>query len=176
MKLWELKLLCDTDLDFSSLGLCGYSWPYSYSAVFVLCVFSEYAEALTNPIKHVSELHKRETQLAVLIEDNNEVRLSEICSLCSRQSVSVWCLQTLRHSSILFSSMSPANPKRESPGERVMSFQEVNPLPPSTPSTPSPHRNPHLTSSEYLHKVISPLSDTFRVEFQTFCCFALEWV
>ncbi|KAM8748212.1 1-phosphatidylinositol 4,5-bisphosphate phosphodiesterase beta-3 [Acanthopagrus schlegelii] len=32
----------------------------------------EYAEALTNPIKHVSELHKRETQLAVLIEDNNE--------------------------------------------------------------------------------------------------------
>ncbi|XP_035480573.1 1-phosphatidylinositol 4,5-bisphosphate phosphodiesterase beta-3 isoform X2 [Scophthalmus maximus] len=32
----------------------------------------EYAEALTNPIKHISELHKRETQLAVLIEDNSE--------------------------------------------------------------------------------------------------------
>ncbi|XP_074555404.1 1-phosphatidylinositol 4,5-bisphosphate phosphodiesterase beta-3 isoform X2 [Halichoeres trimaculatus] len=32
----------------------------------------EYAEALTNPIKHISELHKRETQLAVLIEDNCE--------------------------------------------------------------------------------------------------------
>uniref|UniRef100_A0A4W6EJU9 Phosphoinositide phospholipase C n=1 Tax=Lates calcarifer TaxID=8187 RepID=A0A4W6EJU9_LATCA len=34
----------------------------------------EYAEALTNPIKHISQLHKRETQLAVLIEDNSEVR------------------------------------------------------------------------------------------------------
>uniref|UniRef100_A0A4W6EM76 1-phosphatidylinositol 4,5-bisphosphate phosphodiesterase n=1 Tax=Lates calcarifer TaxID=8187 RepID=A0A4W6EM76_LATCA len=33
----------------------------------------EYAEALTNPIKHISQLHKRETQLAVLIEDNSEV-------------------------------------------------------------------------------------------------------
>ncbi|XP_042367844.1 1-phosphatidylinositol 4,5-bisphosphate phosphodiesterase beta-3 [Plectropomus leopardus] len=32
----------------------------------------EYAEALTNPIKHISQLHKRETQLAVLIEDNSE--------------------------------------------------------------------------------------------------------
>lgn len=36
-------------------------------------VFSEYAEALTNPIKHISQLHKRETQLAVLLEDNSEV-------------------------------------------------------------------------------------------------------
>uniref|UniRef100_A0A7N8YKX1 1-phosphatidylinositol 4,5-bisphosphate phosphodiesterase n=1 Tax=Mastacembelus armatus TaxID=205130 RepID=A0A7N8YKX1_9TELE len=34
----------------------------------------EYAEALTNPIKHISQLDKRETQLAVLIEDNSEVR------------------------------------------------------------------------------------------------------
>ncbi|KAG7497523.1 1-phosphatidylinositol 4,5-bisphosphate phosphodiesterase beta-3 [Solea senegalensis] len=32
----------------------------------------EYADALTNPIKHISELHKRETQLAVLLEDNSE--------------------------------------------------------------------------------------------------------
>ncbi|KAG7243279.1 hypothetical protein INR49_011726 [Caranx melampygus] len=32
----------------------------------------EYAEALTNPIKHISQLHKRETQLAVLLEDNSE--------------------------------------------------------------------------------------------------------
>uniref|UniRef100_A0A665TU03 1-phosphatidylinositol 4,5-bisphosphate phosphodiesterase n=1 Tax=Echeneis naucrates TaxID=173247 RepID=A0A665TU03_ECHNA len=32
----------------------------------------EYAEALTNPIKHISWLHKRETQLAVLLEDNSE--------------------------------------------------------------------------------------------------------
>uniref|UniRef100_A0A8D0APT7 Phosphoinositide phospholipase C n=1 Tax=Sander lucioperca TaxID=283035 RepID=A0A8D0APT7_SANLU len=34
----------------------------------------EYAEALTNPIKHISQLHKRETQLAVLLEDSSEVR------------------------------------------------------------------------------------------------------
>ncbi|XP_053271951.1 1-phosphatidylinositol 4,5-bisphosphate phosphodiesterase beta-3 [Pleuronectes platessa] len=33
----------------------------------------EYAEALTNPIKHISQLHRRETQLAVLIEDNSEL-------------------------------------------------------------------------------------------------------
>uniref|UniRef100_A0A8C5IB17 Phosphoinositide phospholipase C n=1 Tax=Gouania willdenowi TaxID=441366 RepID=A0A8C5IB17_GOUWI len=39
----------------------------------------DYAEALTNPIKHISDLHKRETQLAVLLEDNNEVR--PICVL-----------------------------------------------------------------------------------------------
>uniref|UniRef100_H3C925 1-phosphatidylinositol 4,5-bisphosphate phosphodiesterase n=1 Tax=Tetraodon nigroviridis TaxID=99883 RepID=H3C925_TETNG len=32
----------------------------------------EYAEALTNPIKHISQMHKRETQLAVLLEDNSE--------------------------------------------------------------------------------------------------------
>ncbi|XP_054656402.1 1-phosphatidylinositol 4,5-bisphosphate phosphodiesterase beta-3 isoform X1 [Dunckerocampus dactyliophorus] len=32
----------------------------------------EYAEALTNPIKHVSQLDKRETQLAVLLEENYE--------------------------------------------------------------------------------------------------------
>lgn len=38
---------------------------------------SEYAEALTNPIKHISEKHKRETQLASLLEDNSEVR--QVC-------------------------------------------------------------------------------------------------
>ncbi|KAF3697647.1 1-phosphatidylinositol 4,5-bisphosphate phosphodiesterase beta-3 [Channa argus] len=32
----------------------------------------EYAEALTNPIKHISQLDKRATQLAVLIEDSSE--------------------------------------------------------------------------------------------------------
>uniref|UniRef100_A0AAX7SJ97 Phosphoinositide phospholipase C n=1 Tax=Astatotilapia calliptera TaxID=8154 RepID=A0AAX7SJ97_ASTCA len=42
-----------------------------------LCVYSEYAEALTNPIKHISEKHKRETQLASLLEDNSEVR--QVC-------------------------------------------------------------------------------------------------
>lgn len=44
-----------------------------------VCVSSEYAEALTNPIKHISQLHKRETQLAVLLEDNSEVR--HICTV-----------------------------------------------------------------------------------------------
>ncbi|XP_030578480.1 1-phosphatidylinositol 4,5-bisphosphate phosphodiesterase beta-3 isoform X2 [Archocentrus centrarchus] len=34
----------------------------------------EYAEALTNPIKYISEQHKRETQLASLLEENNDVR------------------------------------------------------------------------------------------------------
>uniref|UniRef100_A0A668ABL3 1-phosphatidylinositol 4,5-bisphosphate phosphodiesterase n=1 Tax=Myripristis murdjan TaxID=586833 RepID=A0A668ABL3_9TELE len=34
----------------------------------------EYAEALTNPIKHVSLLDQRDRQLAVLIEDHSEVR------------------------------------------------------------------------------------------------------
>ncbi|XP_047440980.1 1-phosphatidylinositol 4,5-bisphosphate phosphodiesterase beta-3 [Mugil cephalus] len=32
----------------------------------------EYAEALTNPIKHLSQLDKRETQLAVLLEENGQ--------------------------------------------------------------------------------------------------------
>uniref|UniRef100_A0A8C5IAP3 Phosphoinositide phospholipase C n=1 Tax=Gouania willdenowi TaxID=441366 RepID=A0A8C5IAP3_GOUWI len=42
----------------------------------------DYAEALTNPIKHISDLHKRETQLAVLLEDNNEVRPICLFSIC----------------------------------------------------------------------------------------------
>uniref|UniRef100_A0A3Q3KDS8 1-phosphatidylinositol 4,5-bisphosphate phosphodiesterase n=1 Tax=Monopterus albus TaxID=43700 RepID=A0A3Q3KDS8_MONAL len=37
-----------------------------------LLVYTEYAEALTNPIKHISQLDKRERQLAVLFEDNSE--------------------------------------------------------------------------------------------------------
>uniref|UniRef100_A0A672JPB5 Phosphoinositide phospholipase C n=1 Tax=Salarias fasciatus TaxID=181472 RepID=A0A672JPB5_SALFA len=40
----------------------------------------EYAEALINPIKHINQLHKRETQLAVLIEDNSEPLFSEVRS------------------------------------------------------------------------------------------------
>uniref|UniRef100_A0A8C7KLY3 1-phosphatidylinositol 4,5-bisphosphate phosphodiesterase n=1 Tax=Oncorhynchus kisutch TaxID=8019 RepID=A0A8C7KLY3_ONCKI len=38
----------------------------------------EYAEALTNPIKHVSLLDQRERQLAALMEDNGEVRRPHI--------------------------------------------------------------------------------------------------
>ncbi|CAF89597.1 unnamed protein product, partial [Tetraodon nigroviridis] len=56
----------------------------------------EYAEALTNPIKHISQMHKRETQLAVLLEDNSEVggaapsarRLKAHRSVLSRPNVS----------------------------------------------------------------------------------------
>uniref|UniRef100_A0A3Q3K3W9 1-phosphatidylinositol 4,5-bisphosphate phosphodiesterase n=1 Tax=Monopterus albus TaxID=43700 RepID=A0A3Q3K3W9_MONAL len=43
-----------------------------------LLVYTEYAEALTNPIKHISQLDKRERQLAVLFEDNSEVRLQNL--------------------------------------------------------------------------------------------------
>lgn len=50
-----------------------------------VCVFLEYAEALTNPIKHISQLHKRETQLAVLIEDNSEVR--HICVFSNKNQL-----------------------------------------------------------------------------------------
>uniref|UniRef100_A0A665TNL2 1-phosphatidylinositol 4,5-bisphosphate phosphodiesterase n=1 Tax=Echeneis naucrates TaxID=173247 RepID=A0A665TNL2_ECHNA len=42
----------------------------------------EYAEALTNPIKHISWLHKRETQLAVLLEDNSEFFMTFVCCCC----------------------------------------------------------------------------------------------
>lgn len=42
-------------------------------------VWSEYAEALINPIKYISQLHKREAQLAVFLEDNCEVRRT-ICA------------------------------------------------------------------------------------------------
>lgn len=38
-----------------------------------LCEFLEYADALTNPIKHISQMDKRTTQLAVY-DDNEEVR------------------------------------------------------------------------------------------------------
>lgn len=36
-----------------------------------VCLCLEYAEALTNPIKHV--LDQRERQLAVLMEDNDDI-------------------------------------------------------------------------------------------------------
>lgn len=63
-----------------------------------VCVFLEYAEALTNPIKHISQLHKRETQLAVLLEDNSEVRHRGGVFLCvdmnfHSESVSIHVLQ-----------------------------------------------------------------------------------
>uniref|UniRef100_A0A8D3DJW6 1-phosphatidylinositol 4,5-bisphosphate phosphodiesterase n=1 Tax=Scophthalmus maximus TaxID=52904 RepID=A0A8D3DJW6_SCOMX len=53
----------------------------------------EYAEALTNPIKHISELHKRETQLAVLIEDNSEVR--HICVLKTKINKKHFCKEVI---------------------------------------------------------------------------------
>uniref|UniRef100_A0A8C5I9H7 1-phosphatidylinositol 4,5-bisphosphate phosphodiesterase n=1 Tax=Gouania willdenowi TaxID=441366 RepID=A0A8C5I9H7_GOUWI len=50
----------------------------------------DYAEALTNPIKHISDLHKRETQLAVLLEDNNEVR--PICVAITNSAIIFVCV------------------------------------------------------------------------------------
>lgn len=37
-------------------------------------MLAEYADALTDPIKYISQLAKREKQLASLIDDNVEVR------------------------------------------------------------------------------------------------------
>uniref|UniRef100_A0A3B5AB53 1-phosphatidylinositol 4,5-bisphosphate phosphodiesterase n=1 Tax=Stegastes partitus TaxID=144197 RepID=A0A3B5AB53_9TELE len=54
----------------------------------------EYAEALTNPIKHVSELHKREEQLAVFWENTVEVT-------CVVFALGTTCFLCLLHSSII---------------------------------------------------------------------------
>uniref|UniRef100_A0A7N8X304 1-phosphatidylinositol 4,5-bisphosphate phosphodiesterase n=1 Tax=Mastacembelus armatus TaxID=205130 RepID=A0A7N8X304_9TELE len=91
----------------------------------------EYAEALTNPIKHISQLDKRETQLAVLIEDNSEVRHVFNKKTANRKES---CCKT--------------------PRKRMKSFQEVGSPPPSTTSPPVQWMNP-LTSSNYLHQVHS---------------------
>uniref|UniRef100_A0A665THX3 Phosphoinositide phospholipase C n=1 Tax=Echeneis naucrates TaxID=173247 RepID=A0A665THX3_ECHNA len=54
----------------------------------------EYAEALTNPIKHISWLHKRETQLAVLLEDNSETQTFPAIFkyLYSAESFVIYCV------------------------------------------------------------------------------------
>ncbi|XP_022065972.2 1-phosphatidylinositol 4,5-bisphosphate phosphodiesterase beta-3 isoform X1 [Acanthochromis polyacanthus] len=62
----NLKNELNQPLLLSSLLVCTEAQDYIPNE------HQEYAEALTNPIKHISELHKRETQLAVLLEDNNE--------------------------------------------------------------------------------------------------------
>lgn len=102
----------------------------------------EYAEALTNPIKHISQLHKRETQLAVLLEDNSEVGNS--CGTqeppLSAGSQSYGCL----------SSTSPTSPKTESPGKRATWCPEASP--PSTPPRSTRWTTP-LISSSCLHQV-----------------------
>uniref|UniRef100_A0AAQ6AFZ7 1-phosphatidylinositol 4,5-bisphosphate phosphodiesterase n=1 Tax=Amphiprion ocellaris TaxID=80972 RepID=A0AAQ6AFZ7_AMPOC len=64
----NLKNELNQPLLLSSLLVCTEAQDYIPNE------HQEYAEALTNPIKHISELHKRETQLAVLLEDNSEVR------------------------------------------------------------------------------------------------------
>uniref|UniRef100_A0AAQ4S5E0 Phosphoinositide phospholipase C n=1 Tax=Gasterosteus aculeatus aculeatus TaxID=481459 RepID=A0AAQ4S5E0_GASAC len=69
----------------------------------------EYAEALTNPIKHISQLHKRETQLAALIEDNSEVRHLQPTRKARPPSSHPVQLIFLLFSS----SMSPTSPKTE---------------------------------------------------------------
>uniref|UniRef100_A0AAQ5ZEB2 1-phosphatidylinositol 4,5-bisphosphate phosphodiesterase n=1 Tax=Amphiprion ocellaris TaxID=80972 RepID=A0AAQ5ZEB2_AMPOC len=62
----NLKNELNQPLLLSSLLVCTEAQDYIPNE------HQEYAEALTNPIKHISELHKRETQLAVLLEDNSE--------------------------------------------------------------------------------------------------------
>uniref|UniRef100_A0A3P8ZXN0 Phosphoinositide phospholipase C n=1 Tax=Esox lucius TaxID=8010 RepID=A0A3P8ZXN0_ESOLU len=62
----------------------------------------EYAEALTNPIKHVSLLAQRERQLASLIEDNSEP--NQLTTLFSSLSFSSTCPLSS------FASLSPSPP------------------------------------------------------------------
>uniref|UniRef100_A0A8D3E1L7 Phosphoinositide phospholipase C n=1 Tax=Scophthalmus maximus TaxID=52904 RepID=A0A8D3E1L7_SCOMX len=145
----------------------------------------EYAEALTNPIKHISELHKRETQLAVLIEDNSEVR--HICVLKTKINKKHFCKEVIKcvcvcvcddpnishtplflkslyptesgvmHSAcpLLCPSMSPSSPKME---KSVKSFQEFDSPPPSTTCPPAHWMNPS-TSSNFLHQVETAASN-----------------
>lgn len=101
------------------------------------CVSSEYAEALTNPIKHVSQLHKRETQLAVLLEDNSEVGTAWPQALKARRPGS--------HSCARFSSTSPSSPRTESPGGRAKRYREAPP--PSTSSRSTRWTTPPTSSS-----------------------------
>lgn len=112
-----------------------------------VCVFLEYAEALTNPIKHISQLHKREAQLAVFLEDNCEVR--RICTMVLHRSACVCVQRNMRSHSVrrlslnwlkdfrllsykllFFSSMSPTSRKRGSPGMTVKLLLEIK-TPPS---------------------------------------------
>uniref|UniRef100_A0AAY4CI63 1-phosphatidylinositol 4,5-bisphosphate phosphodiesterase n=1 Tax=Denticeps clupeoides TaxID=299321 RepID=A0AAY4CI63_9TELE len=63
----------------------------------------EYAEALTNPIKHVSLLDQRDRQLAVLLEDNSEVSyiiLSYILTGMSTIVILVFILTLIKPQSI----------------------------------------------------------------------------
>uniref|UniRef100_A0A7N6AH00 1-phosphatidylinositol 4,5-bisphosphate phosphodiesterase n=1 Tax=Anabas testudineus TaxID=64144 RepID=A0A7N6AH00_ANATE len=55
----------------------------------------EYAEALTNPIKHISMLDKRTTQLAVLME-NSEVRRFGYFAVCVCVYIQVQTIEDLR--------------------------------------------------------------------------------
>uniref|UniRef100_A0A3Q3LV86 Phosphoinositide phospholipase C n=1 Tax=Mastacembelus armatus TaxID=205130 RepID=A0A3Q3LV86_9TELE len=75
----------------------------------------EYAEALTNPIKHISQLDKRETQLAVLIEDNSEVRhvfnkktANRKESCCKVRMCMLECDLSVPHYHSCFTNLSPS--------------------------------------------------------------------
>ncbi|CAK6967958.1 -phosphatidylinositol 4%2C5-bisphosphate phosphodiesterase beta-3 [Scomber scombrus] len=67
----NLKNELNQPLLLSSLLVCTEAQDYIPNE------HQEYAEALTNPIKHVSQLDKRETQLAVLLEENSEHVLNQ---------------------------------------------------------------------------------------------------
>uniref|UniRef100_A0A672YLT0 1-phosphatidylinositol 4,5-bisphosphate phosphodiesterase n=1 Tax=Sphaeramia orbicularis TaxID=375764 RepID=A0A672YLT0_9TELE len=62
----NLKNELNQPLLLSSLLVCTEAQDYIPNE------HQEYAEALTNPIKHISQLDKRMTQLAALLEDNNQ--------------------------------------------------------------------------------------------------------
>uniref|UniRef100_A0AAQ5YEP5 Phosphoinositide phospholipase C n=1 Tax=Amphiprion ocellaris TaxID=80972 RepID=A0AAQ5YEP5_AMPOC len=91
----NLKNELNQPLLLSSLLVCTEAQDYIPNE------HQEYAEALTNPIKHISELHKRETQLAVLLEDNSEVRhISRSHQLLSRFALVCVCLSDVQVQSV----------------------------------------------------------------------------
>lgn len=104
---------------------------------------SEYAEALTNPIKHISQLHKRETQLAVLLEDSSEVGGRTRGGAESAPFATQPC-------KCLSSTSTPTSPKTESPGKRAKWCREA---PPPCTSSRSTRWTTPPTSSSYRHQV-----------------------
>uniref|UniRef100_A0AAQ4RMT2 1-phosphatidylinositol 4,5-bisphosphate phosphodiesterase n=1 Tax=Gasterosteus aculeatus aculeatus TaxID=481459 RepID=A0AAQ4RMT2_GASAC len=105
----------------------------------------EYAEALTNPIKHISQLHKRETQLAALIEDNSEVRHLQPTRKARPPSSHPVQLIFLLFSS----SMSPTSPKTERRQRwSGKTFHKVD------PNSPFQYWKMPPTSSSYLHRAL----------------------
>uniref|UniRef100_A0A672YL10 1-phosphatidylinositol 4,5-bisphosphate phosphodiesterase n=1 Tax=Sphaeramia orbicularis TaxID=375764 RepID=A0A672YL10_9TELE len=77
----NLKNELNQPLLLSSLLVCTEAQDYIPNE------HQEYAEALTNPIKHISQLDKRMTQLAALLEDNVESRNTSYGPLFCQSSI-----------------------------------------------------------------------------------------